>query len=308
MSVFQALELKRTNIKRREGMVEGRTSMERLVDVLLLILMAVVAFCCIIPLWHCLMSSLSDGKSLMQHDGLVIWPVGKATLAGYQLTFRDNSIMRGYVNTLLYVGGEVFFGTILNVLGGYVLSRHSKLRSVLTALVVFTMIFTGGTVPLYMVVRQLGLVGSRWSLILPHCTNAAFVIMSIKAFESVPESTVEAARMDGARHLRIIFQVMLPQCFSYILVTMVNTAIIAWNAWLAASIYVPTDKAKWPLQLWIKELVAVNAEFMNWTNPNYSRYLVQYSVISIATLPLIMCFPFFIKRLEKGMAQGAVKG
>jgi putative aldouronate transport system permease protein len=244
----------------------------------------------------------------MQHNGLVLWPVGKATLSGYQLTFRDSSIMRGYLNTLVYVGGEVFFGTILNVLGGYVLSRHSKLRSVLTALVVFTLIFTGGTVPLYMVVRQLGLVGTRWSLMLPHCTNAAFLIMSIKAFESVPESTVEAAKMDGARHLTIIFQVMLPQCFSYILVTMVNTAILAWNAWLAASIYVPTDKTKWPLQLWIKELVAVNSEFMNWTNPNYSRYLVQYSVISIATLPLIMCFPFFIKRLEKGMAQGGVKG
>ena len=101
---------------------------------------------------------------------------------------------------------------------------------------------------------------------------------------------------------------MLPQCFSFILVTMVNTAIIAWNAWLAASIYVPTDKSKWPLQLWIKELVAVNADFMNWSNPNYSRYLIQYCVITIATLPLILCFPLFIKRLEKGMAQGAVKG
>ncbi len=193
-------------------------------------------------------------------------------------------------------------------MGGYVLSRKTKLKSTLTAFVVFTMIFSGGTVPLYMVCKKLGMVGTRWALVIPHCTNASFVVMSIKAFDSVPKSIEEAARIDGAGHFRVMFQVMLPQCFSYILVTIVNTAIIAWNAWLSASIYVPSDKTKWPLQLWIKELVANNAEFMNWSNPDYSRYLIQYCVITLATLPLIAAFPLFIRRLERGMAQGGVKG
>ena len=100
---------------------------------------------------------------------------------------------------------------------------------------------------------------------------------------------------------------MLPQCFSFALVTMVNTAIIAWNAWFSASIYVPTDKTRWPLQLWIRDLVASNQDFLNWTNPDYSRYLISYCVIMLSTLPILLMFPLFIKRLEKGMARGGVK-
>ncbi|MCR4676253.1 MAG: carbohydrate ABC transporter permease [Sphaerochaetaceae bacterium] len=298
----------KSNVVLKSGMVETHTRGEKVIDVILIIVMVLVAFVCVVPLWHCLISSISDGKSLMQHEGLVVLPVGGISLEGYALTLRDSSIMMGYLNTIIYVVGNVFFGVIINILAGYVLSRKTKLKSPLTAFVVFTMIFSGGTVPLYMVCKSLGMVGTRWALILPHCTNASFVIMCIKAFESVPQSTVEAARIDGAGHLRVIFQIMLPQCFSYILVVIVNTAIIAWNAWLSAAIYIPSDKSKWPLQLWIRELVANNAEFMNWSNPNYSRYLVQYCVIAIATIPLLMCFPLFIKRLEKGMAQGAEKG
>lgn len=290
------------------GMISEHSVVDNIVDAVLVIIMVIVAFASVVPLWHCLVSSVSDGKSLMQHDGLVLAPVGGFTLDGYKLTFRDNSIMLGYLNTLVYVVGSVAFGLVLNVLGGYVLSRQTKLKGTLTGLVVFTMIFSGGTVPLYMVCRKIGMVGTRWALMLPHCTNASFLIMTIKGFESVPVSTVEAARLDGAGHFTVMFKVMLPQCFSFVLVTMVNSAILVWNAWLAAAIYVPMDKTKWPLQLWIKELVATNADFMNWSNPNYSRYLVQYSVITIATLPLILAFPLFIKRLEKGMAQGGVKG
>lgn len=291
----------------RTGMVENTSFLSVLTDVIIGILLAILAFCAVVPLWHCLMSSLSDGKALFGTEGLVIWPVGQATLDGYAIALRDTSILRAYGNTLIYVLGSTFFGFVLNVIGGYVMSRRTKLKSKMALFVMFTMIFTGGTIPLYMVVRSLGMVGTRWALILPHCTNGAFMLMMIKAFESVPESTVEAARMDGAGHIRIMFQVMLPQCFSFALVTMVNTAIIAWNAWLSASIYVPTDKTRWPLQLWIRDLVLRNQDFLNWTNPDYSRYLVQYCVIILSTLPIILMFPLFIKRLEKGMARGAVK-
>lgn len=295
--------------KRRPGtgMVENKSPISRVVDVVLIVIMAIIAFCCIIPLWHTLMSSVSDGQRLLANEGLVSWPVGEFTIGGYQMALRDNSIMLGYLNTIIYVLGNVAFGFVLCVLGGYVLSRPTKLRPFLMLLVVFTMLFSGGLVPEYMVVRQLGLTGTRWALILPHCTNAAFLVMCAKAMESVPESTVEAARIDGAGHFRVIFHVMLPQCFSFFLVTMVNTAIISWNAWLSASIYVPTDKSRWPLQLWIRELVSVNQDFLNWTNPDYTRYLVQYAVIVLATLPLLLMFPLFIKRLEKGMARGGVK-
>ncbi len=292
----------------RDGMVEDKTAMGIFADAIMIFILCMIAFVSLIPLWHVMISSISNGQMLLGHSGLVIWPVGQATLDGYRLTLRDDSILRGYMNTLIYVSGEVAFGFVLNTLGGYVLSRRSKLRKTLTIFIVFTLLFTGGVVPLYMVIRQLGMIGTRWSLIIPACTNGAFIVMMIKAFESVPESTIESARIDGASHVRTMFQVALPQCFSYMLVTMINTGILAWNAWFRASIYVPSNKNLWPLQLWIRQLVANNQDFLNWTNPDYSRYLIQYCVIVITTLPILILFPFFQKRLEKGVAIGAVKG
>ena len=288
-------------------MVESNSIGSVIADIIIVLILCMVAIAAVVPLWHTLMSSLSDGRTLFRTEGLVLLPVGGATLDGYALTLKDSSILRAYGNTLLYVIGSTAFGFVLNVIGGYVLSRKFKLRSTLMMLVTLTVLFTGGTIPLYMVVRRLGMVGTRWALILPHCTNGAFMAMMVKAFDSVPDATVEAARIDGAGHFRIMFQIMLPQCFSFVLVTMVNTAIIAWNAWLSASIYVPTDKTRWPLQLWIRDLVASNQDFLNWTNPDYSRYLISYCVIIISTLPILMLFPLFIKRLEKGMARGGVK-
>lgn len=291
----------------RSGMIESTSVGSIVADVIMVIILSLVAISAVVPLWHTLMSSLSDGQTLFRTEGLVLFPVGQPTLDGYKLALRDSSILRAYGNTILYVVGSTAFGFVLNVLGGYVLSRKCKLRSTLMMVITLTMLFTGGTIPLYMVVRRLGMVGTRWALILPHCTNGAFMVMMVKAFDSVPESTVEAARIDGAGHLRIMFQVMLPQCFSFALVTMVNTAIIAWNAWFSASIYVPTDKTRWPLQLWIRDLVASNQDFLNWTNPDYSRYLISYCVIILSTAPILLLFPLFIKRLEKGMARGGVK-
>jgi len=287
--------------KQSTGMIEDRSPLSIIVDILLIILLAGVAFSSVIPLWHVLMSSLSEGQLLFSHKGLVLTPVGKINFEGFRLIFRNNNILLGYMNTIIYVVGNVAFGFVLNVIGGYVLSQQTKLGKPLRLFVVLTILFTGGTVPLYMVVRALNMVGTRWSLIIPHCTNAAFMIMMVKAFENVPKETVEAARMDGAGHFRIMFQIMLPQCFSFALVTMVNTGIIAWNAWFAASIYVPTDKDRWPLQLWIRDIVSMNQDFLNWTDPDYSRFLIQYSVIVAATFPLLLMFPLFIRRLEKGM-------
>jgi len=298
----------RSSGKASSGMIESRTPLSYLADILLAIILGIVAICSVVPLWHCLMSSVSNGEVLFRTEGLIAWPVGGFTLAGYKLTFRDSSVLTAYMNTLIYVGGSVFFGFILNTIGAYVLSRQTKLKSKLMLMVMLTMLFSGGTIPLYMVVRSLGMVGTRWALILPHCTNGSFLVMMIKAYESVPYETVEAAKLDGAGHMSIMFRVMLPQCMSFSLVTMVNSAIIAWNAWFSASIYVTTRKDLWPLQLWIRDLVASNAEFLNWTNPDYSRYLISYCVIIISTMPILMMFPLFIKRLEKGMAQGAIKG
>lgn len=295
-------------IKTRSGMVEATSFGAHAANLILGLVIAFVAFCSVVPMWHVLMSAFSDGRSLFAHEGLVLLPVGKVTLDGFKLVFSDNSIIRSYGVTILYVAGTAVLGLVMNVMGGYVLSQPSKLRGLLIGIMLFATMFSGGLIPSYMVNMRLGLVGNPLSVIIPGCTNAMFIIMMMNAYLQVPQATVEAARIDGANHMQVMFQVMLPQARGMALVTMVNTAIGAWNDWFTASIYLARQRDLWPLQLVIKDLVARNQDFLNVPNPDYSRYLIQYVAIVVATIPVLVILPAFIKKLEENMVVGAVKG
>lgn len=277
-------------------------------DALIIAVLFLAAFICIIPMWNVLMSSVSDGKELLGHKGMVWRPLGESTLAGYKLLFRNSSIIMGYLNTVIYVVGGTLLGVVMNVMAGYILSRPTKYRSVMILFCVFTTMFNGGTVPTYMVIRTLGMTGNRLSLIIPGCTNALFMLLMMNAFAQVDKSYVEAAEIDGAGHLAIMFKVMFPQCKGMAIVTAINTAILKWNSWFEASIYVPNQKQYWPLQLWVKQITAEAADFLKTANPNYDKNLLQYTVIVAATAPILLMFPFFISKLEKGMVLGGVKG
>ena len=174
-----------------------------------------------------------------------------------------------------------------------------------------SLIFNAGTIPTYIVLRNLGMTGTIWSLILPSCTNGMFMVLAMNAFLDVPEATVESARIDGAGHLQTMFKVMLPQAMGLITVIMINTAILHWNSWFQASIYVPNSKDLWPMQLWIREIVEnSNREYMTVVGGELQlvKYLVQFAVIVVSTVPILVAFPFFYKKLEANTIAGAVKG
>ena len=296
------------NKRIKEGMIENPSLAGKLADLVIVITLIAFAACCIIPLWHVVMASISDGEALLSHKGVVWAPVKEINFDGYKAMFKDSKILMGYANTLIYVVGGTFFGMMINILTGYVLSRESKIKIPYMMILTATMLFGGGLIPTYMVIRGLGWLGTRWSLLIPGCTNAFFIILAMNAFLGVPESTVEAARIDGAGHLKTLFRVMLPQAKSLITVIILNTAIGQWNSWFSASIYVTTKRELWPLQLWIKQIVAENANFLQSASPDFNRYLIQYVVIVIATLPVLAAFPFFQEQLEKGTITGGVKG
>lgn len=254
------------------------------------------------------MSSVSDGQQLFAHKGMAVTPVGEFNLGGYQLLFRDSSVMMGYLNTVIYVVSGTALCVLMNIVGGYVLSRTSKLKGFMTIFVIITTMFNGGIVPTYMVIRTLGMTGTRWSLIIPGATNAMFILLVMNTFASIDKSYIEAASIDGAGHFTTMFRVVFPQGKGMVLVTAINSAIMRWNSWFEASIYVPTDKTRWPLQLWVRQLTGEGMEFLKSRNPNYDRYLIQYAAIIISTLPILIALPFFIKKLEKGMVLGGVKG
>ena len=299
------------NLKRKkhlkEGMVENPTLSGRIADLLIVFALCLLAACCIIPLWHVLMASISDGELLLTHKGVVWMPVGKLNFSGYKALLNNTDILKGYANTLIYVVGGTSFAMMINILTGYVLSRDTKIKTPYMLIMTGTMLFGGGLIPTFMVIRSLGMLGTRWALIIPGVTNAFSVILAMNAFLGVPVSTVEAARIDGAGHLKTLFKIMLPQAKSLITVIMLNSVISQWNSWFSASIYVTTKRNLWPLQLWIRQIVAENQNFLQSASPNYNRYLLQYAVIIIATLPILAAFPFFQEQLEKGVITGGVK-
>lgn len=174
----------------------------------------------------------------------------------------------------------------------------------------FTSMFHGGLIPTYAVVKGLGFTDTILSVIIPGCTNAFFVVMMSNAFCTVPESTVESAKLDGAGHLRIMFQIMLPQAMTFAVVVILNSVILQWNSWMPASIYLSSNVSDlWPLQLLIRDLSARSENYLAaGSAAAWSLYLVRYTVIIASTLPILCVFPFFQKKMEKNVVVGAVKG
>ena len=299
---------KKINSDSTISMVETPTAGDHVVDVIVVLLCGLVAFCSVIPMWHVLMSSISDGKALLAHNGLVVLPIGEINFEGYAHIFKNAGIVSGYMNAIIYTVSATALGFFMAVITGYALSRQTKMKPYITGMIMFTMLFGGGMVPTYMVIKALGWVGTRWALIIPGCTNAMFMVMMMNAFNSVPKEMYEAARIDGAGHFRTMTQIMLPQAMNLGSVIILNSVVGQWNSWLQASIYVPNKKNLWPLQLWVKQITADNDSVLNTSNPDYSRYLIRFAVVIAASLPIIILFPFFQDKLEKGVIAGGVKG
>ena len=289
------------------SMIEERTIGGSIADILIVLVLIGVMIICFVPLWYVVVASVSNGKAMFATEGLILKPVGDMTLDGYKLIFSDNSILLGYRNTLIYVVGGTALGLLLNVMTGYALSRNTRYKGIMILFVIITMMFSGGLIPTYMIIRKLGLLNTPLSVILPTCTNAFFIIMTANAFRSVPQQIIEAAEMDGANHFRVMLQVALPQCKGTVAVVVLYSVVTQWNSWFHAMVYLANARQWWPLQLFIREFVANNTAFLMSTNPDYSRYLIQFCLIVVATLPILVAFPFFLNTIEKGALTGGVK-
>ena len=289
------------------SMVEARTVPGTIADILIVLVLIGVMIACFVPLWYVLVASVSNGKALFATEGLILKPIGEWTLDGYKLILQDNSILIGYRNTLLYVVTTTVLGLLLNVMTGYALSRETRFGGLMTLFIVITMMFSGGLIPSYMVIRELGILNTPLAVILPTCTNAFFIIMTANAFRNVPKQTIEAAEIDGANHFQVMMQVALPQCKGIVAVVVLYSVVFQWNSWFQAMVYLPNARQWWPLQLYIREFVANNTAFLMSSNPDYSRYLIQFCLIVVATLPILVAFPFFLNTIEKGALTGGVK-
>lgn len=277
------------------------------------IILSLIGLVCLYPLYYVVIASISDPVKLIAHDGLLLLPLKNYTLAGYRMVFQNKLVLTGYRNTLIILGVGLCFNMLLTILGAYVISqRRLLLRKPLTIFIIVTMYFSGGMIPAYLNVRDLGMMDSLFALIIPNAINTSNLLIMRSAFMAVPESLSEAAEIDGASHRQILFQVMVPLVKATLAVLVLYYGVAHWNSWFNASIYLRSSE-KFPLQLVLRNILIEGqtndmlSDVGSADNPQAVQ-LLKYSLIVVSTLPIMCIYPFLQKFFEKGVMLGAVKG
>ncbi|MCH5287586.1 MAG: carbohydrate ABC transporter permease [Christensenellaceae bacterium] len=276
------------------------------------VLLAAVAFCCLAPMLHVLCCSISDPLSLTRNKSLHLIPLFPLTFSGYRSILQVENIFIGYRNTLFYVGMSVLINLALTVVAGYVLSRKRFMpRSVLMLFISFTMLFNGGLIPNYMLVMNLGLLDSMWSIVLTSAFSPFNLIIMRTSMMQIPAELEESAQLDGANDLRILLSIIIPVSKATIAVVALFVAVASWNSWFTASIFL-MDRTKWPLQLFLREILVASNQRSIETGLNISvlaeQNLIKYCTIVVATLPILCVYPFVQRYFVKGVMIGSVKG
>lgn len=278
-------------------------------NVLLMILLMFLTF---YPFYYVVVASFSNSAELLDR-GLMLLPKG-FNLDAYKAVFENPSIFTGYRTTLIVV----VVGTVVNVIstaiGAFLITRSDfAIRKVLSYLMIFTMYFSGGMIPTYlMVYKWLHLGDSLLALILPTAISTYNLLIMKSNFESIPASLEESAKLDGANDIVILFRIIVPLSLPIIAVMVLFYGVGHWNSWFQALIYIRT-RSKYPLQLILREILLMNsASSMTGGAQSGDQYMIgesiKYATIVVATLPILFVYPFIQKYFVKGIMVGAVKG
>lgn len=291
-----------------------RTRGEKIFSVFNTIILSLIALACLIPVWHVICCSVSEPTLLNANRGTVLWPLGQWTFLGYEKVFKTSYILRGYLNTVYYVLLGTAIGLVLTCLAAYGLSRKDlMLKKPINFFITFTMLFNGGLVPTYMVIRDLKMLNTVWAIVLPLCVSVFNVMIMRTSFDNIPDALTEAAQIDGAGHVRILVQIILPVSKSILAVVTLFYIVQHWNSWFHSALYIK-DRDLYPLQLWLREIViaetnsVIEADAADAGLINQTKALIKYCVIVIAILPMMIAYPFVQKYFVTGVMIGSVKG
>jgi len=280
-----------------------------IINVTILFLITIVM---VYPCLHVLFASLSDANKIMEYSGFLIKPLG-FTFAAYKEVFQNRLLLSGYMNTLINLICSIVINMVLTTFGAYALSRKElMLRRPIMLAIIFTMFFSGGLIPNYILVKALGMTNTRWALFVPTAVSAYNLIIMRTSFESIPESLIECAKLDGAGDFTILWHIVIPVSKSVVAVMFLFYAVSQWNSWFPAFIYLK-DRGLWPLQLVLREIVISNNLDDMLTGVDSAERAavgetVKYATIVVATVPILFVYPFLQKYFVKGIMIGAVKG
>ncbi|MBO9605281.1 MAG: carbohydrate ABC transporter permease [Paenibacillaceae bacterium] len=264
------------------------------------------------PFLYVLLASLSDPIELIRTRGPILIPQGFSWEA-YRLVLSNPMISVGYANTLLYVVAGTALNLLLTSFGAYALSRPAlMLRNPIMMMIVFTMFFSGGLIPNYLLVSELGMLDSRWALIIPSAISTYNLIIMRTSFQGIPSGLEESAKLDGANDFTILFRIILPLSLPVVSVMILFYGVSHWNAWFNALIYL-RDRDLYPLQLVLREILITNSTDTLTTGAGEQGKAligetIKYASIIVATVPVLFLYPFLQKYFVKGVMIGAVKG
>lgn len=284
---------------------------ERIFRVVNYLILSALIILCIYPIWYVMMASVSDSNVLMSHSGLLLKPL-EFTLNAYKKVFNNPMILKGYANTLFILVVGLGLDMVMTSLGAYFLSRKNVLfKKPIMMMIVFTMFFEGGIIPFYLNLKDLHLTNSHWGLILPFMIQTRNMIILRTAFSSIPDSLIEAARIDGAGHITVLTKIVLPLSKAMLAVIVLYYGVHIWNSWFWASAII-RDRSMYPLQVILREILLQNdmstmAIGGDTGSQDAISLSIRYATIVVATVPILCVYPFLQKHFTKGTMVGAVK-
>ncbi|OZB94173.1 carbohydrate ABC transporter permease [Paenibacillus sp. XY044] len=290
------------------------TFSDKLLSFIIHALLVLALIAVLYPLLFVLVASISDPSKVLGGE-VWLWPKG-ITFRGYEKVFQNNDILQGYGNTILYTVIGTAVNIVMTILAAYPLSRKDLAgRGFFTAFFVFTMFFSGGLIPTYLLVKSLGMVNTMWALIIPNALAIWNVIIMRTFFQqNIPIEVQESAQIDGCSNLQILVRIVLPLSMPILAVMTLFYSVAHWNSFFSALIYL-TDRSKYPLQLVLREiLIQSNLKDMVGTSEEslaksvMEGESIKYAVVIIANLPVLLLYPFLQRYFVKGLVIGAVKG
>ncbi|HEX2856148.1 MAG TPA: carbohydrate ABC transporter permease [Propionibacteriaceae bacterium] len=292
---------------RRRRDINFNTPGSRVFDAVNVVFLIALGLATVLPFIFVIAGSFASEAEITARK-FFLWP-HHFTLGPYQFIFSTDT----FVRSLLVTVGVTVAGTVLQVfmtfLMAYPLSRRRLPgRRWLLNLVVFTMVFSGGMIPLFLVVRDLGLLNTYWALILPMAINPFYLIIVKNFFQEIPEELQEAARIDGASEMAVFWRIMLPLSKPILATFALFYAVGIWNDYMSPLLYI-SDSSKWTLQMFVRQ-VTVSTDVIQNLDPNYvpPEQGLKFAIIVVATLPILVFYPFLQKHFTKGMLIGSVKG
>lgn len=311
---MNAIASKSRHVHRRKAtpVKQRKTASDRVVDIAIAVIITLIVLAIIYPLWFIVIASFSQPDAVASGQ-VILLPKG-VSLSGYAKILSDSRIWIGYRNTILYTLVGTAVNLVVTIPAAFALSRREfKPRRIIMFLFAFTMFFSGGLIPSYLLIKQLGLLNSMWVFILPGAFGVYNMIIARSFFESsIPEELYDSARVDGVSYFGFFLRIVLPLSSAIIAVIGLYCFVGHWNDYFTGLIYI-RDQSKQPLQNILQMILLANqtqsgtAGMSAAQTQNFADQ-IKFGVIIVSTLPLLVLYPFLQKYFNKGVMIGAVKG